>query len=68
MENRYFEIFEKYGAALAGLYPGQLEEIFAALDHYDRTGEILWIADCYARFAFRMLICDIRHGERTAHE
>ncbi len=68
MENLYFEAFEKYGAALATLYPQQLQEVREALDIYTETGKIYRIEDSFARLAFNMIICDLRHSQRGKAE
>lgn len=63
MENLYFAAFEKYGAALATLYPQQLQAIREALDIYTETGKICRLEDNFARLAFNMIICDLRHDQ-----
>lgn len=63
MENLYFDAFQKYGAALATLYPQQIQAIRDALDVYTETGKICKIEDSFARLAFNMIICDLRHDQ-----
>lgn len=68
MENLYFKAFEKYGAALAALYPSQIETLIDALEAYTATGKIPKIQDSFTRLACMMIICDLRHQEGRAKE
>lgn len=60
MENLYFKIFDKYGAALAAnLYPTQIQVLQGALEIYADSGEIKHIEDSFTRLAFTMILCDL---------
>lgn len=68
MENLYFKAFEKYGAALASLYPSQIDTLIEALEEYSETGRIPKIQDRFVWLACMMILCDERHRERTERE
>lgn len=70
MENLYIRAFEKYGAALAMLYPTQLAALQDALEMYEETGKARLPDDNFTRLAFIMIVCDLRNqgnkkGQRT---
>lgn len=64
MEDIYFKAFDKYGAALATLYPSQLIALQYALEMYATTGKMAQIPDSFTRLAFMMIVCDLRSQER----
>lgn len=68
MENLYFKAFEKYGAALATLYPSQIETLIESLEEYKETGKIPKIQDSFTKLACMMIICDLRYKEGSEKE
>lgn len=64
MDNLYFKAFEKYGAALAMLYPSQVTALQDALEIFSEVGKIPRIEDCFVKLAFMMIVCDLRYQER----
>ena len=68
MENLYFKAFEKYGAALAALYPSQIERLIEALEEYTATGKLPKMQDSFTRLACMMIICDLRYQEGREKE
>lgn len=68
MGNLYFKAFEKYGAALAALYPSQIETLIEALEEYKATGKLPKMQDSFTRLACMMIICDVRYQEGREKE
>lgn len=68
MENLYFKVFEKYGAALSALYPSQIETLIEALEDYTETGKLPKMQDSFTRLACMMIICDLRYEEGRENE
>lgn len=68
MKDLYFKVFEKYGAALAALYPSQIETLTEALEKYTATGKLPKMQDSFTRLACMMIICDLRYEEGREKE
>ena len=68
MKDLYFKVFEKYGAAMASLYPSQIETLINALEEYRATGNLPKMQDSFTRLACMMIICDLRYQEGREKE
>lgn len=64
--NQIMDILNKYNFAISGcLYPSQVETLYEALIVWINEKEMIEIYDSFTNLAFRMIVCDLIHQERT---
>ena len=64
--NQIVNILNKYNFAISGcLYPSQVEILHKALIVWIKEKELIDIEDSFTNLAFRMIVCDLIHQERT---